>query len=99
MRPSGRRPHFRLKYHVHAHLLSPKRLTLSKHFVETNTMPSYAVLGATGNTGRALIEILLRSPDNQVNAFCRSKTKLAHLLPDVVTNPRLHVFEGTIHDI
>ena len=90
--------HLRVKY-VHAYILTPKRLTIFKHFLETNTMPVYAVLGATGNTGRALIDILLRSPDNQVNAFCRSKTKLARLLPDLVTNPHLHVFEGTINDI
>jgi uncharacterized protein YbjT (DUF2867 family) len=59
-------------------------------------MPSYAVLGATGNTGRALVEILLRSPENQVHAFCRSKDKLSGLLPEAVTNPQLRVFEGTI---
>lgn len=62
-------------------------------------MPAYAVLGATGNTGRALVEILLRSPDNQVHAFCRNKDKLAQVLPEAVTNPQLLIFEGGIHDV
>ncbi len=65
----------------------------------SDTMPTYAVLGATGNTGRALVEILLRSPDNQVHAFCRNKDKLSNLLPEAVTNPQLRTFEGGIHDV
>jgi putative NADH-flavin reductase len=62
-------------------------------------MPTYAVLGATGNTGTALIQIILRSPDNQVHAFCRDKAKLSRLLPEAVTNPNLHIYEGTIDNI
>ncbi|KAG7287771.1 hypothetical protein NEMBOFW57_007286 [Staphylotrichum longicolle] len=62
-------------------------------------MPTYAVLGATGNTGTALIQILLHSPDNQVHAFCRSKAKLSRLLPEAVTNPQLRIFEGTIDEV
>jgi putative NADH-flavin reductase len=62
-------------------------------------MPAYAVLGATGNTGTALIQILLQSPDNQVHAFCRSKAKLSRLLPEAVTSTQLHIFESTIDDV
>lgn len=81
------------------------RLTRSdtlEHLLERrpqNTMPTYAVLGATGNTGTALIQIILRSPDNQVHAFCRDKAKLSRLLPEAVTNPHLHIYEGTIDNI
>ncbi|KAK1751362.1 NAD-dependent epimerase/ dehydratase [Echria macrotheca] len=62
-------------------------------------MPAYAVLGATGNTGTALIRLLLQSPDNQIHAFCRDKAKLARLLPEAVPHPNVQVYEGSITDV
>lgn len=59
-------------------------------------MPRYAVLGATGNTGRALIQVLLQSPSNQVNAFCRSKPKLLQVSPCSVDNKQVSIFEGSL---
>lgn len=44
-------------------------------------MPTYAVLGATGSTGQAILNILLQSPKNTVNAYVRSKAKLLKLSP------------------
>jgi hypothetical protein len=39
-------------------------------------MPSYAILGATGQTGRALLKNLSLSPDNTLNLYARSESKL-----------------------
>lgn len=64
-------------------------------------MPSrtYAVMGATGNCGLALIDNLLRNPDARVHAYCRNKSKLLRLLPDVKEGGRVEIFEGNIHDV
>ncbi|KAG8157422.1 hypothetical protein KVR01_012806 [Diaporthe batatas] len=61
-------------------------------------MATYAVLGATGNTGRSLIELILQQPNGKVHAYCRNKNKLSNQLPIVVDNKRVSVFEGSIHD-
>ncbi|KAK5654596.1 hypothetical protein OQA88_7226 [Cercophora sp. LCS_1] len=80
-------------------LINERRSSPGSKAVSLSTMPTYAVLGATGNTGTALIQLLLQSPDNQIHAFCRNKAKLARLLPDAVANPHLQVFEGSIDDV
>lgn len=61
-------------------------------------MATYAILGATGNTGSALIQNLLRTPNAKVHAYCRNKAKLLHILPELQDNKRVEVFEGSIHD-
>ncbi|KAK4233613.1 hypothetical protein C8A03DRAFT_38670 [Achaetomium macrosporum] len=61
--------------------------------------PTYAVLGSTGNCGTALIRNLLKSPHNNINAFCRSQAKLRQLLPEVTDNKQVRVFEGSIYDV
>lgn len=62
-------------------------------------MPTYAVLGATGNTGSALIQNLLRNPSNRVNAYCRNKAKLHRLLPETIDNKNVTISEGSISDL
>lgn len=62
-------------------------------------MNSYAIFGATGNTGTALIKNLLRDPNAQIHAFCRSQSKLNRLLPETADNSKVTVFEGSINDI
>ena len=62
-------------------------------------MGTYAVLGSTGNCGSALIQNLLQSPQNKVHAYCRNKAKLYRLLPQVVENKQVQVFEGSIYDV
>ncbi|KAI4160156.1 MAG: hypothetical protein LQ342_005945 [Letrouitia transgressa] len=62
-------------------------------------MSTYAVLGSTGNCGSALIETILQSPHNKVHAYCRNKAKLHRLLPQVIDNKRVQVFEGSISDV
>ena len=62
-------------------------------------MPTFAVLGATGSTGQALLNILVQSPKNTVNAYVRSKAKLQKLSPQYQDNDNLHVFEGALGDV
>lgn len=62
-------------------------------------MATYAILGATGNTGISLTQLLLRTPDARVHAYCRNKAKLMRSVPEAVENKRLEVFEGSIYDV
>ncbi|KKA17949.1 StcQ [Rasamsonia emersonii CBS 393.64] len=62
-------------------------------------MATYAVLGATGNCGTALIDNLLRTEGARVNAYCRNKSKLIQKVPQVDGNKRVQVYEGSIYDI
>ena len=61
-------------------------------------MPTYAVLGSTGNTGQSLLRILMQNSSNKINAYCRSKSKLERLSPEIVSNPNVRVFEGSLND-
>jgi putative NADH-flavin reductase len=61
-------------------------------------MAAYAILGATGNTGSALIQNLLRTPNLKVHAYCRNKTKLLSILPELQDNKRVEIFTGSIYD-
>ncbi|KAI0128184.1 putative NAD-dependent epimerase/dehydratase [Hypoxylon sp. NC0597] len=63
------------------------------------SMATYAVLGSTGNCGSALIQNLLKSPNNKIHAYCRNKTKLYRLLPETIENKQVEVFEGSITDV
>lgn len=62
-------------------------------------MPSYAILGATGQTGRSLLTLLSQSPNTTTNAYVRSKPKLLAQSPHISTNPSVHIFEGRIEDV
>lgn len=61
--------------------------------------PKYAVLGATGNCGSALIQTLLTQPSKYINAYCRDRTKLECQLGDTNGNGRVHIFEGNLSDV
>ncbi|KAL4995982.1 hypothetical protein BDV10DRAFT_122795 [Aspergillus recurvatus] len=58
---------------------------------------AYAVLGATGNCGTALIRHLQRSSAT-IHAYCRNKAKLLALMPELSESDRLHIFEGSVDD-
>nr|POF02476.1 monoogygenase tpcg [Quercus suber] len=62
-------------------------------------MACYAILGATGNCGSALIQTLLQHPTARINAFCRNKAKLLSQVPDYKKLTRLEIFEGSIQDV
>lgn len=58
----------------------------------------FAVLGATGKTGRGVVEELLAKTDVKVHLYVRSMEKLLGLFPDVVSNDRVKIFQGSIRD-
>ncbi|KAF2844832.1 putative NAD-dependent epimerase/dehydratase [Plenodomus tracheiphilus IPT5] len=62
-------------------------------------MPTYAILGSTGNCGTALTKNLLKSPDNRINAYCRNVAKLHSLIPEVIDSKDVQVFSGSITDV
>lgn len=62
-------------------------------------MSLYAILGSTGNCGSALIQNLLQTPQNQIHAYCRNQAKLHRLVPQVLDNKRVRVFEGSIDNV
>ena len=62
-------------------------------------MAAYAVLGSTGNCGTTLIQNLLQSPNNSINAYCRNQAKLERLLPEVRDSKRVRIFAGSITDV
>ena len=61
-------------------------------------MATYAVLGATGNCGTALIQTLLKQPKARINAYCRNKAKLLRLLPECEKSGRVEIIEGGVQD-
>lgn len=68
-------------------------------------MPTYAILGATGQTGSSILDNLLqssyKSPENKIkiNAFVRSKQKLLSMRPAVASHPNISIYEGPLTDI
>jgi putative NADH-flavin reductase len=62
-------------------------------------MSAYAILGATGNTGLSILQLLTKDPDKRIHVLVRSKTKLEKLFPGALSNPNIHIFEGSISDI
>ncbi|KAF2238272.1 hypothetical protein EV356DRAFT_526090 [Viridothelium virens] len=62
-------------------------------------MVTYAVLGSTGNCGTALIRILSQRPEARIHAYCRNKTKLLQLFPELFSSQQAEIFEGSIEDV
>ncbi|PCG92023.1 Hypothetical protein PENO1_090780 [Penicillium occitanis (nom. inval.)] len=89
----------RLSSHLIQAVGTAMYLSFIQYIYEETIMPTHTVLGATGNTGRALIETLLQNPDAKINAFCRNRRKLIQLLPQTESNPQIEIFEGSISDI
>lgn len=69
-------------------------------------MSSYAILGATGQTGNAILQILTAQdpPPSSINVLVRSRAKLERMTPSIAgdssssNKKRIHVYEGTITD-
>ncbi|KAL1866359.1 hypothetical protein Daus18300_006823 [Diaporthe australafricana] len=75
-------------------------------------MPTtYAILGATGQTGGSVLEVLTSErPDVHINCLVRSRAKLQRMYPDIVapqqqssssfpSSSKVQVFEGAISNI
>ena len=61
-------------------------------------MPTYAILGATGKTGNALLELLIENPKNKINAYVRSRSKLLSQFPHLDENKSVQIFPGALND-
>lgn len=65
-------------------------------------MPTYALLGATGSTGSAVLRCLLSEPseDTKLNILVRSKSKLLKAFPNLekATALRTQIIEGSSTD-
>ena len=62
-------------------------------------MPTcYAVLGATGSTGGAILTLLLQHTDTKIHVYCRSKEKLLKQFPAIDDNRDVQIFNGDIED-
>ena len=63
-------------------------------------MPTYAILGGTGKTGSALVQLLARSPDIVLHIYARSKDKLLKCHPFLADAKSPHkIFTGDLNDI
>lgn len=63
--------------------------------------PTYAILGATGQTGGSVLQVLAAErPGVDIKCLVRSRPKLERMYPDIVASPsRVQVFEGQISDV
>jgi hypothetical protein len=67
-------------------------------------MPTYAILGATGQVGSSILDALLQSsikcPQSkiQINVFVRSKQKLLSMRPALASHPHISFYEGQMND-
>lgn len=65
--------------------------------------PTYAILGATGQTGGSVLQVLAAErPDVDIKCLVRSRPKLERMYPDIVassSSSRVQVFEGQISDV
>lgn len=63
-------------------------------------MPTYAIIGATGTTGSALLTLLLnKSPKTTIHAYARSKKKLLSQQPSLASNSSVRIFDGALTDV
>ncbi|MCJ1230313.1 hypothetical protein MMC12_006985 [Toensbergia leucococca] len=61
-------------------------------------MPTHAILGATGLTGRSLVTQLSASSKTKLNLYVRNKAALLTLFPSLPTNPNVNIFTGSLTD-
>lgn len=63
-------------------------------------MPTFAILGATGNTGQCILHLLLKDPNTRIHCFVRSAKKLHRLTgAELQDNKRVSIFEASLNDI
>lgn len=58
-----------------------------------------AILGATGKTGREVLDRLLLKQDVKLRLYVRSRSKLEALFPSLLSNPRVAIFQGPLSDV
>jgi hypothetical protein len=60
-------------------------------------MPTYAILGATGQTGSEIVTLLLPTT-NHLNIYVRSKAKLISQFPEIDSAQNVTLFVGELHN-
>ncbi|KAH8688712.1 hypothetical protein BGW36DRAFT_412685 [Talaromyces proteolyticus] len=61
----------------------------------------FALLGATGHTGRRILQKLLQLetiPDIEIHVYARSRAKLESLFPSLSSDRRVTIFHGSLSD-
>jgi hypothetical protein len=67
--------------------------------MSTSTKNTTLVVGATGNTGKHVVQFLLDQKDQTVKVVCRSKEKMLSLLKQEDYGDRLQVVEDSITQV
>lgn len=66
-------------------------------------MPTYTILGATGNTGRSILQLLLEAPKQEepvvLHLYVRSRSKLLRQSPSLSSRHDVQIFEGSMDDL
>lgn len=62
-------------------------------------MPTYAILGATGQIGGSVLSVLQKDPNAKIRTFVRSRDKLIKQNPSLADNKAVEIHEGQISDI
>ena len=60
---------------------------------------TYAVLGATGNTGSELVKCLLCRPSTRIHVYARSASRLRSMHPSLSSNPNISIHVGDLTDV
>ena len=61
--------------------------------------PTFLIVGATGNTGQAILSTLLQSPETTIHVLVRSRKKLLGQNPSIAAKQNVKIHEGDISDI
>ncbi|KEF51193.1 uncharacterized protein A1O9_12807 [Exophiala aquamarina CBS 119918] len=62
------------------------------------SLPTLALLGATGKTGREVLKLLLKRDFQWLRIYVRSKQKLLNLFPQLISDARIQICEGQVTD-
>lgn len=62
------------------------------------SLPTLALLGATGKTGREVLKVLLKRDFQWLRIYVRSKQKLLTLFPQLMSDVRIQICEGQVTD-
>ncbi|EON61522.1 hypothetical protein W97_00737 [Coniosporium apollinis CBS 100218] len=58
-----------------------------------------AILGATGKTGRQVLQRFLAKQDVNIRIYVRSHSKLTNIFPSLPSDSRVSIFQGPLQDI
>jgi hypothetical protein len=65
---------------------------------QARNLPTLALLGATGKTGREVLKGLLKRDFQWLRIYVRSKQKLLNMFPQLISDARIQICEGQVTD-